>query len=155
MGRRGPPGLSPAERADMWCRWKAGYHLREIARAFGRDHGSIRGLLAQRGGIIPSVRTRGSLALTLIEREDISRELALLLKYGLPFDEEAELLRWSKVKNGAMGRTWIRTGYRCGRPTSCGRRKRSEVRACLMNSTRCATCSRTPKATTAACAGSP
>jgi IS30 family transposase len=60
----------------MWCRWKAGYHVREIARAFGRDHGSIRGLLARRGGIAPSVRTRGSLALTLIEREDISRGIA-------------------------------------------------------------------------------
>jgi IS30 family transposase len=76
MGRRGPPGLSLAERADMWCRWKAGYHVREIARAFGRDHGSIRSLLAQRGGIVPSVRTRASLALTLIEREDISRGIA-------------------------------------------------------------------------------
>jgi IS30 family transposase len=60
----------------MWCRWKAGYHLREIARAFGRDHGSIRGLLARRGGIAPSIRTRGSLALTLVEREDISRGIA-------------------------------------------------------------------------------
>jgi hypothetical protein len=28
------------------------------------------------------------------------RELALLLKYGLPFDEEAEQLRSSKVRNG-------------------------------------------------------
>jgi hypothetical protein len=28
------------------------------------------------------------------------RELALLLKYGLPFDEEAEQLRSSKVGNG-------------------------------------------------------
>jgi IS30 family transposase len=60
----------------MWCRWKAGYHLREIARAFGRDHGSIRGLLARRGGIAPSIRTRGSVALTLVEREDISRGIA-------------------------------------------------------------------------------
>jgi IS30 family transposase len=76
MRRYGPPGLSSAERADMWCRWRAGYHVREIARAFGRDHGSICSLLARRGGIAPSVRTRGSLALTLIEREDISRGLA-------------------------------------------------------------------------------
>jgi len=28
------------------------------------------------------------------------RELALLLKYGLPFDEEAEQLRTSKIRNG-------------------------------------------------------
>lgn len=76
MRRYGPPGLSTAERADMWCRWKAGYHVREIARAFGRDHGSIRGLLARRGGIAPSVRIRGCVALTLKEREDISRGIA-------------------------------------------------------------------------------
>ena len=76
MRRYGPAGLSSAQRADMWCRWKAGYHLREIARAFGRDHGSIRGLLARRGGIAPSIRTRGSVALTLVEREDISRGIA-------------------------------------------------------------------------------
>src|ERR1035438_2371332 len=76
MRRYGPPGLSSAERADMWCRWKAGCHLREIARAFGRDPGSIRSLLARRGGIAPSIRTRGSVALTLVEREDISRGIA-------------------------------------------------------------------------------
>ena len=28
------------------------------------------------------------------------RELALLLKYGLPFDEEADKLRSSKIRNG-------------------------------------------------------
>ena len=76
MRRYGPVGLSSAERADIWCRWKAGYHVREIARAFGRDHGSIRSLLARRGGIAPGVRTRGGLTLTLKEREDISRGIA-------------------------------------------------------------------------------
>ena len=76
MRRYGPPGLSAAERVDMWPRWRAGYHVREIARAFGRDHGSIRGLLARRGGIAPSARTRGILTLTLTEREDISRGVA-------------------------------------------------------------------------------
>lgn len=68
--------LSSAERDDMWCRWKAGNHVREIARAFGRDHGSIRGLLARRGGVAPSVRTRGRMAPTLIEREDVPRGIA-------------------------------------------------------------------------------
>ncbi len=60
----------------MWSRWKAGYHVREIARAFGRDHGSIRSLLLQQGGIAPRLRTRVLLALTLAEREDISRGIA-------------------------------------------------------------------------------
>jgi IS30 family transposase len=76
MGLRGPAGLSSTERADMWSRWKAGYHVREIARAFGRDHGSIRGLLLQQGGIAPKLRTRALVALTLAEREDISRGIA-------------------------------------------------------------------------------
>ena len=76
MGRRGPAGLSFTERADMWSRWKAGYHVSEIARAFGRDHSSIRKLLLQQGGISPRLRTRALLALTLAEREDISRGIA-------------------------------------------------------------------------------
>lgn len=60
----------------MWSRWKAGHHLREIARAFGRDHGSIRSLLLKQGGIAPVPRTRASMALSLAEREDISRGIA-------------------------------------------------------------------------------
>jgi hypothetical protein len=60
----------------MWSRWSAGYHVREIARAFGRDHGSIRNLLLQQGGIAPRLRTRAIVALTLAEREDISRGIA-------------------------------------------------------------------------------
>ena len=42
MGKSGPPGLSSAERADMWYRWKADYRMREIARALRCDHGTIR-----------------------------------------------------------------------------------------------------------------
>src|ERR1017187_6590261 len=76
MGRRGPAGLSPAERANMWSRWKAGHHVREIVRAFGRDHGSIRGLLLQQGGIAPAPRTLAVIALSLAEREGISRGIA-------------------------------------------------------------------------------
>jgi IS30 family transposase len=60
----------------MWRRWKAGYRMREIARALRCDHGSIRNLLAQRGGIGPSIRHRAKQALTLAEREDISRGIA-------------------------------------------------------------------------------
>jgi hypothetical protein len=48
----------------------------EIARALRCDHGSIRNLLAQRSGIGPSIRHRARQALTLAEREDISRGIA-------------------------------------------------------------------------------
>src|SRR5208283_4524572 len=71
QGRR--YGLSAAEKADIWHRWKVGESLHEIGRAFGKDHGSIQFLLSQRGGIIPPARRRSPRTLTLAEREDISR----------------------------------------------------------------------------------
>src|ERR1700749_3308086 len=68
--------LSAEQRTDIWRRWKAGESLHEIGRAFGKDHGSIQFLLSQRGGIVPAVRRRSLLTLTLAEREDISRGIA-------------------------------------------------------------------------------
>ena len=68
--------LSAEQRADMWRRWKAGESLHEIGRAFGKGHGSIRFLLTERGGIVPAARRRSQRALTLAEREDISRGIA-------------------------------------------------------------------------------
>src|SRR5271163_1503823 len=55
---------------------RAGESLHEIGRAFGKDHGSIQFLLSQHGGIVPTVRRRSPLTLTLAEREEISRGLA-------------------------------------------------------------------------------
>jgi IS30 family transposase len=69
-------GLSVIEKRDMWRRWKAGQSLHEIGRAFDKPHTSIRCLLLPRGGIPPAARRRSRLALTLAEREDISRGIA-------------------------------------------------------------------------------
>ena len=69
-------GLSAEQKLDVWRRWKAGQTLHEIGRAFGKDHNSIRGVVARHGGIVPAVRRRALLALTLREREEISRGLA-------------------------------------------------------------------------------
>jgi IS30 family transposase len=76
MWRPGPPGLSVEQRAETWRRWKAGLGVRDIGRTLGFDHGSIRSLLVQRGGIAPPARKRAGSALTLAEREDISRGIA-------------------------------------------------------------------------------
>ena len=69
-------GLSAEQKCDVWRRWKAGQTLHEIGRAFGKDHNSIRGVVARHGGIVPAVRRRALLVLTLREREEISRGLA-------------------------------------------------------------------------------
>jgi transposase, IS30 family len=68
--------LSPTEKNDIWSRWKSGQSLHEIGRAYGKPHPSIRCVLLPRGGIAPADRRRSGLALTLAEREDISRGIA-------------------------------------------------------------------------------
>jgi hypothetical protein len=50
--------------------------LHEIGRAFGKGHASIHFLLSHHDGIAPAARRRSLLALTLAEREDISRGIA-------------------------------------------------------------------------------
>src|SRR6202162_319440 len=69
-------GLSVIEKREVWNRWKAGQSLHEIGRAFGKEHSCIRSVLLPRGGIRPAARRRSPLALTLAEREDISRGIA-------------------------------------------------------------------------------
>ena len=68
--------LSSTQRADIWTRWKAGQTLHDIGRAYGKPHPTIRKVLLPRGGIPPIARRRSRLALTLAEREDISRGIA-------------------------------------------------------------------------------
>jgi IS30 family transposase len=64
------------QKALMWERWKAGESLHQIAQLFDRNHSSVARILAQTGGICPAPRRRSRLALTLAEREEISRCLA-------------------------------------------------------------------------------
>lgn len=62
-----------SQKALMWDRWQKGESLHKIARLFDRHHSSIQRILAETGGIRPVQRSRSRLALTLAEREDISR----------------------------------------------------------------------------------
>jgi IS30 family transposase len=64
-----------ADRMLMFDRWQKGESLNSIARLFGRSHSSIQGILARTGGIRPPQRRRSQRALTLSEREEISRGL--------------------------------------------------------------------------------
>ncbi len=59
----------------MWERWKQGATLHEIGKLFDRPHTSIQRIIAETGGFRPAQRFRGSKALTLAEREEISRAL--------------------------------------------------------------------------------
>ena len=61
------------DKALMWDRWQQGESLNPIARLFDRHHSAIQGILSRTGGIRPPQRRRCRLALTLAEREEISR----------------------------------------------------------------------------------
>jgi len=61
------------DKSLMWDRWQKGESLHSIARLFGRHHSAIQGILSRTGGIRPPQRRRSHRALTLAEREEISR----------------------------------------------------------------------------------
>ncbi len=63
------------QKALMWERWRKGESLQHIAELFDRNHSSIQRILAETGGIRPAQRRRSRLALTLPEREEVSRSL--------------------------------------------------------------------------------
>jgi IS30 family transposase len=73
MKYRTRTNYSESQKTLMWDRWRKGDSLHQIAKLFDRYHASIRGILAETGGIRPAPRRRSRLALTLAEREDISR----------------------------------------------------------------------------------
>jgi hypothetical protein len=61
------------QKALMWERWRGGWTLHQIAELFGRGHTSVQGILSRTGGVRPPPRRRCATALTLAEREEISR----------------------------------------------------------------------------------
>src|ERR1700683_2056137 len=102
-------GLSAMQKSDLWRRWKAGQSLHEIGRAFGKSHSSIRCVVSLHGGFVPAVRRRSLLALTLPEREDISRGIAS----GSSIREIGKLLdRAASTVSREVRRRGARPGYR-------------------------------------------
>ncbi len=67
---------SAEERQELWERWRRGESASEIGRALDRWPGTVHAQLRQRGGLPPPERRRSRLALTLAEREEISRGVA-------------------------------------------------------------------------------
>jgi IS30 family transposase len=74
MGKRGE--YSAGERLELWERWRRGESLGEIARALDRERSTIGRVIRRCGGVVPAERRRSRLALTVGEREEISRGVA-------------------------------------------------------------------------------
>jgi transposase, IS30 family len=76
MDQRFRRGFTSVEKRELWDRWQRGESLKAIGRAFGKPSSSIYNQVAPHGGIRPVPRRRSRLALTISEREEISRGVA-------------------------------------------------------------------------------
>lgn len=76
MTRSGNPGVTNRQKAELWRRRLKGESLTLISRAIGACRPSVFGILKAHGGFAPPIRRRSSRALTLAEREEISRGIA-------------------------------------------------------------------------------
>ena len=68
-------GFTAAQSTELWDRWRKGESLNAIGREFGKPSSSIFAHVKPTGGISPVPRRRSRWALTLAEREEISRGL--------------------------------------------------------------------------------
>ena len=73
MKRRHRIYFTSDQKSEIWDRWQRGESMSSIGRSFDRGSSSIYPLLSRTGGIRPPDRKRSRLALTLSEREEISR----------------------------------------------------------------------------------
>ena len=69
--------FTPKQKAELWARWKGGQCVADIARGLERRNKSgVHRIVASNGGIAPRPRRRAARALSLEEREEISRGIA-------------------------------------------------------------------------------
>jgi len=68
--------MSQCEQEQLWTAWRAGQSMSAIGRQLGQRPSRIFVLLKRHGGISPIRRCRRAIALSLSEREEISRGLA-------------------------------------------------------------------------------
>ena len=75
MKRKRRTYYTVAQKTEMWDRWQKGETFKAIGRHFDTSHSAISGIIWSTDGIRPPERKRSRLALTLTEREEISRGL--------------------------------------------------------------------------------
>ena len=76
MAQPGRLGMTDFQKGELWQRWRKGESITDISRALGTFRTSISYVLRLHGGFAPPLRKRSPDALTLAEREEISRGLS-------------------------------------------------------------------------------
>ncbi|MGH3875392.1 MAG: IS30 family transposase [Pseudonocardiaceae bacterium] len=98
-----------SQRSEIWDRWQRGESMSSIGRRFDRASSSVFSVISPTGGIRPLDRKRGSRALSLAEREEISRGLSI----GEPLRAIARrLARSPSTISREVGRNGGTTSYR-------------------------------------------
>jgi len=129
--------LTEPEYDDMWRRWRAGESMSAIGRAFGVETCSIRVQLVAHGGITPAPRKRSPHALTLAEREEISRGLARgdsLRAIARTLKRPASTICREVKRNGGSGGPYAAgvRGYRAVRADTIAWRRARRPKRCKM-----------------------
>ena len=123
------PSMSTAETAEVWRRWKRGESPSDIGRALGRFRKTVHRVVAAHGGVPPRIRTRSRCALTLAEREEISRGLVtgcslrrIACRLGrAPSTVSREVRRHGgRTSYRRVGCRWAGRGTELGAPSCAG-----------------------------------
>ncbi len=133
MARTGRPGLSAEQKRELWVRWKDGQSLSDIGRALGKHAGSVFGVLQAKGGIAPPLRKRSGRALTLEEREEISRGLVAALSLR---QIAAQLGRSPSTISREIGHNGGRIKYRAMAADSRSWQQACRPKSCLLATNR-------------------
>jgi IS30 family transposase len=122
-------GLSSPDRRVLWDGWKAGQTFEEISSTLGKGAGSVYSVLRRAGGMAPAERKRSARALSLAEREEVSRGLAVSLSLG------AIAARLGRAKS-SISREVARNGgasrYRATEADDRGWRAATRPKQCLL-----------------------
>jgi IS30 family transposase len=131
--------LSAVERAELWKRWRAGEPVWRISRALARPKSTIVDRLDATGGISPVARRRSPRALSLLEREEISRGLAAghsLRAIARQLQRAASSVCREVRRNGGpsgyrAGPAEQRAWHRARRPKRCRLALQGRLRGCV------------------------
>ena len=121
--------ITGSEMAGIWDRWEKGDSINEIARDLGRHHSVVQGAMARTGGIRPAARRRSQLALTLAEREEISR--GIVVGYSIR-TIASQLGRAASTVSREIKRNGGRRRYRANKADEAARERALRPKVCKL-----------------------
>ncbi len=129
MKRRPRRYSTDSEMSLIWDRWEKGESLNAIARDLGRYHSAVQGAMARTGGIRPAPRRRSRLALSMAEREEISR--GIVVGYSIRAIA-SQLGRAPSTVSREVRRNGGRQQYRANKADQAARDRAHRAKTCKL-----------------------